>query len=74
MSKKKEKKGTIKCRVCNQRFELHKENKKVVENVPSLTALRRVTYDAFDCPYCGVQNLTNERLAEKKEEQNETMA
>ena len=56
----------MKCKVCEKEFELLKKNKYIV-NV-ELTALQRAfgmvsdkVYEAFDCPYCGCQNLVNER-------------
>lgn len=54
----------MKCKVCNKRFSLNKENKYEVINRPTgLNVLTERTkiYEAFDCPRCGCQNIVNIR-------------
>lgn len=49
-----------KCKVCNRRFKLLAKNRYEVMNVPAgLNCLvqKTIYYNAFDCPYCGCQNI-----------------
>ena len=53
-----------KCKVCGKRFELEKSNRyDVVKNPEGLQALTQssTTYEAFDCPKCGCQNIVGIR-------------
>lgn len=54
----------MKCEVCKKEFELKKENKYIVQNVSVSGLFNRNYYDAFDCPHCGCQNITNVRYLE----------
>lgn len=52
----------MKCKVCGKRFKLLKENRYEVVKIPvGLNCLTEgsVTYEAFDCPRCGCQNIVN---------------
>lgn len=54
------------CKVCNRFFKLKAENKYLVVNEPIfLKALTEKTtvFEAFDCPWCGCQNVVNVREA-----------
>jgi len=49
-----------KCNVCGRRFRLLAKNRYEIMRVP--VGLNRLTeetmyYNAFDCPYCGCQNI-----------------
>lgn len=49
-----------KCNVCGRRFRLLAKNRyEVVKNPVGLSCLTQgsVYFNAFDCPYCGCQNL-----------------
>jgi transcription elongation factor Elf1 len=48
----------MKCKVCGKEFELLKENKKIVASWEFLLRTENF-YEAFDCPYCGCQNIVN---------------
>lgn len=55
-----------KCKVCNEFFELKKEDRYDVTKLPAGGTFgtlfsNPVAYDAFDCPYCGCQNIVNVR-------------
>lgn len=56
----------MKCKICNKRFELKKENKYLVREKYGLCDLGKpmTTYEAFDCPYCGCQNVMHVRMPE----------
>lgn len=45
----------MKCKVCNKEFELKKENKYIVN--AKGTFLPPDKREAFNCPYCGCQNI-----------------
>lgn len=51
----------MKCKICGKDFELKKENRYVVKNVSVSGLFTRNVYESFDCPYCGCQNVVNER-------------
>lgn len=54
----------MKCKICNKRFKLIKENNYIVTVHPTgLNCLIEPikTYEAFDCPKCGCQNIVNRR-------------
>lgn len=62
-----------KCKVCGKRFKLEKSNRyEVVKNPVGLQVLTQssTTYEAFDCPVCGCQNIVGIREVEKNEEYN----
>lgn len=62
-----------KCRVCGKRFELEKSNRyEVVKNPEGLQVLTQssTTFEAFDCPKCGCQNIVGVREVVKNEEYN----
>ena len=63
----------MKCKVCGKRFKPIKENRyEVVKNPEGILALTQssTTYEAFDCPRCGCQNIVGVREVEKNEEYN----
>ena len=50
--------GTKECVICKKEFELRKEDKFIVDVEPkpfSVSGLK----EAFNCPYCGCQNIVN---------------
>lgn len=52
------------CKVCNRFFKLKAENKYLVVNAPvGLKVLTEKTtvFEAFDCPWCGCQNVVGVR-------------
>lgn len=59
----------MKCGICGKEFELKKENKYIVQNVSLTGMLNRNYHEAFDCPYCGCQNVVNERYLDADEKQ-----
>lgn len=54
----------MKCKICKKEFELFKENKYMVTN-KNLREISKdglsIVFDAFDCPYCGCQNIMSDR-------------
>ena len=67
----------MKCKICGKRFKLIKENRYLAEEkIGALECLKKAskTFEAFDCPYCGCQNIVNIREGEetKSEVENET--
>lgn len=54
-----------KCKACGRLFRLKKENKYLVESVTKNAIFQalesRTTYECFDCPVCGCQNICNVR-------------
>ena len=52
--------GMRKCNVCGKKFKILAKNRyEVVKNPVGITCLTQgaVYYNAFDCPYCGCQNI-----------------
>lgn len=63
----------MKCKICGKRFELRKENRYDAIDIPvGLDCLTQpsIYYNAFDCPYCGCQNIVGKikanRIPKKK--------
>ena len=57
----------MKCKICGKRFKLIKENRYLAkEKIGSLECLKKAskTFEAFDCPHCGCQNIVNIREEE----------
>lgn len=57
----------MKCKICEKEFELKKEEKYLAtEKVAAFGTLAKLpkTFEAFDCPYCGCQNIVNIREEE----------
>ena len=57
---------TMKCKVCGKRFVPEKSMRYTARDcnavgLSSLVGVEVSTYDAYDCPKCGAQNITNER-------------
>ena len=55
------------CKVCKRRFVANKNDKYLAQGVRSITdaiMTAPVTYEAFDCPKCGCQNIVNVREPE----------
>lgn len=50
--------GKKECNVCNKEFELKEENKYIVNVEPKPFIISGLK-EAFDCPYCGCQNVVN---------------
>lgn len=52
----------MKCKVCGKRFKLISSNRYEVVKTPvgfNCLIEGSVTYEAFDCPKCGCQNIVN---------------
>lgn len=47
----------MECKVCTKDFELKSENKYLVGKKDLFKPLD--IFEAFDCPYCGCQNIVN---------------
>lgn len=63
----------MKCKICGKRFKLMKENRYLAtEKIGALEGLTKASkiFEAFDCPYCGCQNIVNIR---EKGEENDSM-
>ena len=59
------------CKVCKRRFTASKDNKYLTQKSRSITdaiTTAPVTYEAFDCPKCGCQNIVNVREPEYNDE------
>lgn len=54
----------LRCKVCNHPLNIAKENV-YVANVTNQFFNYEKKYDAVDCPYCGCQNLLNDRYERK---------
>ena len=61
-------KGMATCKICGRDFALIEEDHYIADNgekegvITKLVSSDRITqYDAFDCPYCGCQNIMQER-------------
>ncbi len=57
----------MKCKICEKEFELKKEEKYLAtEKVAAFGTLAKLpkTFEAFDCPHCGCQNIVNIREKE----------
>ena len=57
----------MKCKICEKEFELKKEEKYLAtEKVAAFGTLAKLpkTFEAFDCPHCGCQNIVNIREEE----------
>ena len=54
----------MKCKVCGKKFKLTADKRYEVVKRPvgfSCLTTAPVTYEAFDCPHCGCQNVVNVR-------------
>lgn len=49
----------MKCKVCGKEFDLLKERRYTVKSNSVFVGTQY--YDAFDCPFCGCQNIAKER-------------
>lgn len=61
----------MKCKICGKEFELKKENKYLAtEKIAAFGAFTELpkTFEAFDCPYCGCQNIVNIREKGKEDD------
>lgn len=60
------------CKVCKRRFVANKNDKYLVQKARSISdaimMAPPVTYEAFDCPKCGCQNIVNVREPEVNNE------
>ena len=59
------------CKVCKRRFVANKNDKYLARGARSITdaiMTTPVTYEAFDCPKCGCQNIVNVRELEVNHE------
>ena len=56
------------CKVCNKRLYLDKDKKYLIEKRPqgpSCLVEPKIVYEAFDCEWCGCQNIVNVREVEQ---------
>ena len=56
----------MKCKICGKYFKLKAENRYEAIKAPTLAEVltaKAITYECFDCPKCGCQNLVNIREA-----------
>lgn len=53
-----------KCKICGKEFELKKENKYIADTINFLIN-KSCNSEAFDCPFCGCQNIVNPYSARK---------
>ena len=52
----------MRCKICGKRFKLQRENKYEVVIKPigfDAISQRDKTFECFDCPHCGCQNVVN---------------
>lgn len=51
------------CKVCGKDFKLLKKNKYIVQENKGINGIATGTkkFECFNCPYCGCQNILNER-------------
>lgn len=49
------------CNICHRFFKLKAENKYLVFTNPTNVFKKVTVYEAFDCPWCGCQNLVGIR-------------
>ncbi len=58
----------MKCVVCEHEFEAKKENKYIVEKTEHqlLGGAYVYSYECFDCPVCGCQNVAQARVENHK--------
>ena len=59
------------CKVCKRRFVANKNDKYLAQRARSTVdaiMMAPVTYEAFDCPKCGCQNIVNVRESEYNDE------
>lgn len=55
----------MKCKICGKEFELREEDRYFVIN-NSVIFQQKKLGEAFDCPYCGCQNVVNKRYKTKR--------
>lgn len=57
------------CRICGEKLELLKENKYLVETrkTEGMSIVLK-SYECFDCPKCGCQNILNIREGREEKE------
>lgn len=53
-----------KCKICEKEFELKKENK-YIANTMNFLINKSCYSEAFDCPFCGCQNIVNSYFQKK---------
>lgn len=58
------------CKICKKYFKARKEDKYLAQKPRGLSDLASAptTFEAFDCPKCGCQNIVNVREPEVKYE------
>lgn len=64
-----EEKKMYRCKVCGEEFLLKSESRYIAEKPKSEIAMAfsaTKIYECFDCPYCGCQNIVNERYMNYK--------
>jgi len=65
---KKSKIPKIKCKICGKKFPITAGDRYSARESLSISELvKSVTYECFDCIYCGCQNVVGERLLKIKE-------
>lgn len=60
------------CKVCKKFFKLKAENKYLVFNEPTILSSlteKMTVFEAFDCPWCGCQNVVGVREPRMCEEE-----
>jgi len=60
-----------KCKVCGKYFRLKSENRYEAIKIPvgfNMLTQDTITYECFDCPKCGCQNIVNIREGRKSNE------
>ena len=56
----------LRCKVCKNKFKPKRQRRYVVKEVVSVLMLAPATFhrECHDCPFCGCQNVLNNRLVE----------
>lgn len=55
----------MECGICGKEFELKKEKKYLIRKSGLSVLIDKNNLEAFDCPYCGCQNVVNERYGQQ---------
>jgi transcription elongation factor Elf1 len=58
--------GFMHCKICKRRFELKLDNGYTAVKVETIFPLRTTSHDAFNCTFCGCQNIVGIREREGK--------
>ena len=64
----------IKCKICGKKFPVTAGDRYCAREAQSISTLAKsVTYECFDCIYCGCQNVVGERFLKIKETENDKL-